>query len=105
MIFHFGLEGSWHVTDVWVVAWVLCGGLRAWFLARSRLVAVLPSLVARRWVGRRALWWPRLKAVRFGWLGPGLLVCCLAHRGPAGVFLWLRSWWVVWRPGVSVVGL
>ena len=25
------------------------------------------------------------------WLGPELLVCCLAHRGPTGVFLLLRS--------------
>ena len=24
-------------------------------------------------------------------LGPELLVCCLAHRGPTGVFLLLRS--------------
>ena len=26
----------------------------------------------------------------FGWLGPGLLDCCLAHRGSAGIFLLLR---------------
>ena len=30
--------------------------------------------------------WPRLKAIRFSWLGPELLVRCLAHRGPTGVF-------------------
>ena len=30
---------------------MLCGGLRAWFLAQSWLIAVLPSLVARRRVG------------------------------------------------------
>ena len=35
--------------------------------------------------------WPRLKAIHFSWLGPELLVCCLAHRGPTGVFLLLRS--------------
>ena len=29
---------------------------------------------------------PRLKAIHFSWLGPELLVCCLAHRGPTGVF-------------------
>ena len=45
-----------------------------------------------------------MKAVHFGWMGPELLVCCLAHRGPAGVFLLLRSWWVILRQGVSVVG-
>ena len=61
-------------------------------------------LVARRWVGRRALWWPRLWAVHFGWFGSVLLVCFLARRGPAGVFLLLKSWWVVRRPGVCVVG-
>ena len=27
------------------------------------------------------------KAIHLGWLGPELLVCCLAHRGPTGVFL------------------
>ena len=26
----------------------------------------------------------------FSWLGPHLLVCCLAHRGSTGVFLLLR---------------
>ena len=29
--------------------------------------------------------------IHFSWLGPELLVCCLAHRGPTGVFLLLRS--------------
>ena len=29
----------------------------------------------------------RLKAIHFSWLGPELLVCCLAHRGPTDVFL------------------
>ena len=32
-----------------------------------------------------------LKAIHFSWLGPGLLVCCLAHRGSTGIFLLLRS--------------
>ena len=32
----------------------------------------------------------RLKSIHFSWLGPELLVCCLAHRGPTGVFLLLR---------------
>ena len=32
----------------------------------------------------------RLKAIHFSWLGPELLVCCLAQRGPTGVFLLLR---------------
>ena len=29
---------------------------------------------------------PDLKLLIFSWLGPELLVCCLAHRGPTGVF-------------------
>ena len=28
-----------------------------------------------------------MQAIHFSWLGPELLVCCLAHRGPTGVFL------------------
>ena len=44
---------------------VWCSSLRAWLLARSRLVAVLRSSVARRWVRRRAPWWPRPKAILF----------------------------------------
>ena len=33
----------------------------------------------------------KAKAIHFSWFGPELLVCCLAHRGPTGVFLLLRS--------------
>ena len=62
-----------------------CLGFNSW------LITMLPSLIARRWVGRQTLRWPRLKAIHFSWLGPELLVCCLAHRGPTGVFLLLRS--------------
>ena len=51
---------------------------------QSWLITMLPSLIARRWVGRQTLWWPRLKAIHFSRLGPELLVCCLAHRGPTG---------------------
>ena len=29
---------------------------------------------------------PTFKVIHFSWLGPELLVCCLAHRGPTGVF-------------------
>ena len=32
-----------------------------------------------------------MMAIRFSWLGPELLVCCLAQRGPTGVFLLLRN--------------
>ena len=27
------------------------------------------------------------QAIHFSWLGPELLVCCLAHRGPTDIFL------------------
>ena len=33
---------------------------------------------------------PAYKAIHFSWLWPELLVCCLAHRGSAGVFVLLR---------------
>ena len=83
-----------------------CGiNIRAWCLARSRLVALLPSLVARRLVGRRTLWWPRRKAICFSWFWPELFYlllgppgfsccfssapvfqcCCSAPRGSPGV--------------------
>ena len=55
VFFLFSSEGSWRVASVWVVAWVLCDGLRAWFLAQSWLITMLPSLIARRWVGRQTL--------------------------------------------------
>ena len=38
------------------VTLVCCNGLRAWWSAQSRKAALLSSLVARRWVGLRALW-------------------------------------------------
>ena len=60
------------------------------FFIQSWLITMLPSLIARRWVGRQTLRWPRHKAIHFSWLGPELLVCCLAHRVSTGVFLLLR---------------
>ena len=36
--------------------------------------------------------YPSFSVLKWGLkLGPELLVCCLAHRGPTGVFLLLRS--------------
>ena len=40
------------------VAWMLCGGLRAWLSAQSLLMAVHRSLIARRRFGPRARWQP-----------------------------------------------
>ena len=51
-------------------------------------MALLPSLIARRWVGRRARWWPRHGAVCFGWFGPGLFCLLL---GPPGFGCWFSS--------------
>ena len=35
--------------------------------------ALHPSpLIARRWIGRQSLRWPRPKAIDFSWLGPEL---------------------------------
>ena len=46
-----------------------------------RLITLLHSLIARRWIGRQTLLRPRLKAIHFNWLGPELFVCCLVKRG------------------------
>ena len=59
-------------------------------LTQSRLITLLPSLIARRWVGRQTQWWPRHKAIYFSWFGPELFVCCLAHRGSTVGFLLLQ---------------
>ena len=52
------------------------------------VVALLPSLIARRWVGRRARWWPRRGTVCFGWFWPGLFCLLL---GPPGFGCWFSS--------------
>ena len=85
LVFLVGSEKLSFVTGVLDVAWVWCDSLRACCLAQSRLVSLLPSLVARRWVGRRARWWPRRRAIYFGWFGPELF--CLLF-GPPGFSCW-----------------
>ena len=35
--------------------------------------------------------WLRHKVIRFSWLGPELLVCCLVHRGSTSVFILLNK--------------
>ena len=54
-------------------------------LTQSRLITLVPSLIARRWVGRQTQWWPRHKAIYFRW-SRSFFVCCLAHRGSIVVF-------------------
>ena len=54
-------------------------------------ITLLPSLIARRRVGRQTRSWPRHKAIYFSWFGPELFfVCCLAHRGLTVGFLLLQ---------------
>ena len=54
LAFRSGSEGLLTVIEELAVAWMLCGRLRAWLSARSLLMAVLRSLVARRRFGPRA---------------------------------------------------
>ena len=49
---------------------------------------LLPSLIARRWVGRQTQWWPRHKAIYFSWFGPELFCLLL---GPPGFNCWFSS--------------
>ena len=55
---------------------------------QSRLITLLPSLIARRWVGRQTQWWPRHKAIYFSWFGPELFCLLL---GPPGFNCWFSS--------------
>ena len=64
-----------------------CNGLRAWWSARSRLAALLSSLVARRWVGLRALWWFRLGDLSVGGMVGAWCFGCLS--GPPGFACWI----------------
>ena len=79
--------------------------LHAKCLTQSQLITLLPSLIARRWVGRQTRWWPWHKAIYFSWFGPELFClllgllgfncwfsfapvfqwCCSAPRGSPGV--------------------
>ena len=53
------------------------------------LMTLLPSLIARQWVGLQTQWWPLHKVIYFGW-GRSFFVCCLAHRGWTVGFLLLQ---------------
>ena len=61
---------------------------RAWCLAQSRLITLLPSLIARRLVGRQTQWCSRHKAIYFSWFGPELFCLLL---GPPGFDCWFSS--------------
>ena len=89
------------------MAWVFCGGGRAWLLVQSGLIALLASLVGWRWVGLRAGWrcvfGPCLRVARAvgGWR-PLLVVLGRACCGLAGEFLLLRGFSVAVSPGPHV---
>ena len=53
--------------------------------SHSRLITLLPSLTARRWVGRQTQWWTRHKAIYFSWFGPEPFCLLL---GPLGFNCW-----------------
>ena len=59
--------------------WTL--NLSVGIMKKSRLITLLPSLIARRWIGRQTQWWPRHKAIYFSWFGPELFCLLL---GPPG---------------------
>ena len=63
------------------------------------LITLLPSLIARGWVGCQTQWWPRHKAIYFSWLGSKLFCLLL---GPPGFNCWFSllqySSGVVWHP-------
>ena len=76
-----------------------------YFTKADHQITMLPSLIARQWIGRQTLGWSRLKVIPFSWLGPELLVCCLTLRGSTGVFRLLQIFSdVVWRPETSFAG-
>ena len=43
-----------------------------WVINPITVVTLLHALIARLWIGRHTLWWPRPKAIHFSWLGPEL---------------------------------
>ena len=66
----------------------------------SRLITLLPSLIARGWVGRQTQLWPRHKATYFSWLGPELLSVAWPTRGlTVGLFQCFSG--LLDTPGIS----
>ena len=68
-----------------------CSRLHAWCSAQSRMAALLSSLIARWWVGLRALRRFQLKDLSIDeMVGAWCFGCCLAHRGLSVGFILLR---------------
>ena len=80
------------VMEGLAVAWMLCGGLRAWLSASSLLVAVLRSLVARRRFGPWARWRPLRKTLASG-LGLGDMSLAWSAAVQLLVFIYSGMHW------------
>ena len=65
---------------------MLCGRLRAWLSARSLLVAVLRSLIARRRFGPRARWRP-LRGILTSGVGLDNLACSGVGQECSSLFI------------------
>ena len=67
------------------------------------LMALLHSLIARRWIGRQTPGWPRPKAIHFSWLGPELSSVAGSIGAQLVIFFCFRFPVVLFdRPGISI---
>ena len=82
VIFQRSSLGWFPIVEGLAMALVYCGGLRAWWSARSRLSALLCFLIAGRWVGLQTLWWFRLKDLSIDEMVGAWCFGCLS--GPPG---------------------
>ena len=75
--------------------------LRAWWSTQSRFATLLPSLIARRWVGLQTLWRFRLKDLSiYEMVGALCFGCCQVYGGlPVGFLL---LWYSVLCTGESL---
>ena len=67
------------------------------------MMAMLHSLIARRWIGRQTPRWPRPKAIHFSWLGPELSSVAWSTGAQLIMFFCFRFSVVLFdRPGISI---
>ena len=72
-------------------------------MRQSRLIAMLHSLIARRWIGRQTPRWPRPKAINISWLGPELSSVAWSTGAQLIIFFCFRFSVVLFdRPGISI---
>ena len=80
-----------------------CDSLHAKLLTQSRLMAMLHSLIARRWIGRHPPCWPRPKAIYFSWLGPERSSVAWSTGAQLIIFFCFRYLVVLFdRPEISI---